>query len=173
MAVDTTTPFFVNQEKSNENPRLRYSSMNRIAIPKSQRKSSLHWQLRRDRDRLTLPASALRHLRVCRLPYAGNQGTVESNVHQRTADYPDEWHNGHLVMPDTEELVTVRWEQVRGKLGLQWPPVRELSRHDVPVGRSYFTSVRIRSFICRNRWLSILPKSFTRRRARPWSSTCR
>ena len=37
---------------------------------------------------------------------------VESNVFQRTVDYPDEWHNGHHVMLDTEILVTVRWEQV-------------------------------------------------------------
>jgi len=37
---------------------------------------------------------------------------VESNVNQRTVDFPDEWHNGHHVMLDTEELVTVRWEQV-------------------------------------------------------------
>ena len=27
-------------------------------------------------------------------------------------DYPDEWANGHHIMLDTEELVTVRWEQV-------------------------------------------------------------
>ncbi len=44
--------------------------------------------------------------------YAGHQGTVESNVYQRTVDYPDEWHNGHYVMLDKEVLVAVRWEQV-------------------------------------------------------------
>ena len=44
--------------------------------------------------------------------YAGQTGTVESNVYQRTVDYPDEWFNGHHVMLDTEVLVTVRWEQV-------------------------------------------------------------
>jgi len=37
---------------------------------------------------------------------------VESNVYQRTADWPDEYHNGFHVMLDSEELVTVRWEQV-------------------------------------------------------------
>lgn len=26
--------------------------------------------------------------------------------------FPDEWFNGHHVMLDTEELVTVRWDQV-------------------------------------------------------------
>ena len=42
--------------------------------------------------------------------YAGQLGTVESNVYQRTVDYPDEWRNGHQVMLNTEELVTVRWK---------------------------------------------------------------
>ena len=44
--------------------------------------------------------------------YAGHTGTVESNVYQRTVDYPKEFANGHHVMLDSEELVTVRWEQV-------------------------------------------------------------
>ena len=44
--------------------------------------------------------------------YAGQTGTVESNVHQRTVDYPDELANGFHVMLDTGVLVTVRWEQV-------------------------------------------------------------
>ena len=44
--------------------------------------------------------------------YTGHTGTVESNVYQRTVDFPDEWFNGHHVMLDSEELVTVRWEQV-------------------------------------------------------------
>ena len=44
--------------------------------------------------------------------YAGQSGTVESNVYQRTVDYPDEFHNGFQIMLDTGELVTVRWEQV-------------------------------------------------------------
>ena len=39
--------------------------------------------------------------------YAEHQCTVERNVYQRTADYPNEWFNGHHVMLDTEELVTV------------------------------------------------------------------
>ena len=36
---------------------------------------------------------------------------MESNVYQRTADYP-ELANCYHVMLDTGELVTVRWEQV-------------------------------------------------------------
>ena len=44
--------------------------------------------------------------------YAGHSGTVESNVHQRTVDYPTELSNGFQVMLDTEEVVIVRWDQV-------------------------------------------------------------
>ena len=38
---------------------------------------------------------------------AGRTGTIESNVYQRTVDYPDEFANGRHVMLDTEELETV------------------------------------------------------------------
>jgi len=41
--------------------------------------------------------------------YAGGIGTVESNVHQKTVDYPGEWANGYHVILDTEEVVIVRW----------------------------------------------------------------
>ena len=51
-------------------------------------------------------------VRITTGKYAGHTGTVESNVHQRTVDYPDEWSNGYHVMLDAEELVTVRWDQV-------------------------------------------------------------
>ena len=44
--------------------------------------------------------------------YAGHQGMVGSNVHQRTVDYPEEWANGYNVLLDSEELVTVRADQV-------------------------------------------------------------
>ena len=47
--------------------------------------------------------------------YAGHTGTVESNVYQRTVDYPDEWANGFHVMLDSEKLVTVRWEQMEAR----------------------------------------------------------
>ena len=43
--------------------------------------------------------------------YVGQTGTVDSNVFQRTVDYPDDLSNGYHVMLDTEELVTVRWDQ--------------------------------------------------------------
>ena len=44
--------------------------------------------------------------------YAGRIGAVESNVYQRTVDYPDEWANGFHIWLDSEELVTVRLDQV-------------------------------------------------------------
>ena len=50
-----------------------------------------------------------------KIQYAGHTGTIESNVYQRTVDYPDEWFNGHHVMLDSEVLVTLRWEQVETK----------------------------------------------------------
>ena len=49
---------------------------------------------------------------ITRGKYAGHKGTVEANVYQRTVDYSDEWANGYHVMLDSEELVTVRWDQV-------------------------------------------------------------
>ena len=45
--------------------------------------------------------------------YAGNPGTSEPNVHQRTVDYPEDFANGFSVMLDTELLVT-------GGNGLSW-----------------------------------------------------
>ena len=39
--------------------------------------------------------------------YAGHTGTVESNVYQRTVDYPDDLYNGLHIMLDTEVLVRV------------------------------------------------------------------
>lgn len=44
--------------------------------------------------------------------YAGQSGKVEANVYQKTVDYPDDWANGYHVMLDTEELVTVRRDQL-------------------------------------------------------------
>ena len=61
----------------------------------------MRWLRRRDR-RVTITTGR----------YAGHSGTVESNVFQRTVDYPDEIDNGFHVMLDAGELVTVRWEQV-------------------------------------------------------------
>ena len=44
--------------------------------------------------------------------YAGRAGTVESNVFQRTVDFPDDFANGYHVVLDSKELVTVRVDQV-------------------------------------------------------------
>ena len=44
--------------------------------------------------------------------YKGYRGTVEANVYQKTLDFPAEWANGYHVILDSEELVTVRWDQV-------------------------------------------------------------
>ena len=44
--------------------------------------------------------------------FAGLCGTVEANVFQRAVDYPDKWANGYHVILDSEEVVTVRWDQV-------------------------------------------------------------
>ncbi len=56
-------------------------------------------------------------MRITTGKYAGQSGTVESNVYQRTVDYPDEWDNGFHVMLDSGVLVTVRWEQVETIVG--------------------------------------------------------
>ena len=45
---------------------------------------------------------------------AGQTGTVESNVFQKTVDYPGELSNGFQVILDTGEVVIVRWDQVTG-----------------------------------------------------------
>jgi len=54
--------------------------------------------------------------------YTGRNGVIDSNVHQRTVDYPNDLSNGFHVMLDSGELVTVRWDQVESK------------RHSRPVG---------------------------------------
>ena len=54
--------------------------------------------------------------------YGGHSGTVESNVYQRTVDYPDGLANGFHVMLETGVLVTVRWEQVEPADTLTYEP---------------------------------------------------
>ena len=44
--------------------------------------------------------------------YSGHRGTVDSNVHQPTVDFPDEFANCYRAMPDRDGLVTVRWNEV-------------------------------------------------------------
>ena len=48
--------------------------------------------------------------------YAGHTGTVEANVHQRTVDWPEDFYDGFHVILDSEELVTVRWDQLEGAM---------------------------------------------------------
>ena len=48
--------------------------------------------------------------------YRGHQGVIESNVHQKTSDYPNDLSDGCQVMLDTGELVIVRWDQVESAL---------------------------------------------------------
>ena len=43
--------------------------------------------------------------------YADHSGTIESNVYQKTVDYPTELSNGFQIMLDTG-VVIVRWDQV-------------------------------------------------------------
>ena len=47
--------------------------------------------------------------------YQGHQGVIESNVHQRTADYPKDFSDGFQVMLDTGALVVVRCDQVAAR----------------------------------------------------------
>ena len=43
--------------------------------------------------------------------YWDRTGAVESNMFQKTVDYPGELSNGFQVVLDTEEVVIVRWGQ--------------------------------------------------------------
>ncbi len=61
----------------------------------------MRWMRRRG-DRVTITIGK----------YAGRTGIVESNVYQKTVDYPGEWSNGFQVMLDSGELVNVRCDQV-------------------------------------------------------------
>ena len=51
-------------------------------------------------------------VRITTGKYAGRTGMIESNVYQRTVDYPNDLSNGYHVMLDSGELVTVRWGPV-------------------------------------------------------------
>ena len=62
----------------------------------------MRWMRRRG-DRVTITTGK----------YAGRSGTIESNVYQRTVDYPGEFNNGYHVMLDTEELVTVHGNRMK------------------------------------------------------------
>ncbi len=45
--------------------------------------------------------------------YAAATGLVDRPAFQRTVDCPDEFAPGYHVVLDTDELVTVRWDQVK------------------------------------------------------------
>jgi len=49
-------------------------------------------------------------VRITTGKYAGQTGTIESNVFQKTVDYPGELSNGFQLMLDTGEVVIVRWD---------------------------------------------------------------
>ena len=51
-------------------------------------------------------------VRIVAGKHAGSEGWVESAVFQRTVDYPDEFAPGYHDILDTDEVVTVRWDQV-------------------------------------------------------------
>ena len=48
--------------------------------------------------------------------YRGHQGVIESNVFQKTVDYPNDLSNGFQVMLDTEEVVIVRSDPLANSL---------------------------------------------------------
>ena len=48
--------------------------------------------------------------------YQGYTGVVDSAVFQRTVDWPDEYAPGYLVVLDTGQVITVRWDQVLTRL---------------------------------------------------------
>ena len=66
-------------------------------------------------------------MRITTGKYAGHLGTVESNVHQRTVDCPEDLHNGFHVRLDTEELVTrwYQWEETVSAPEVMSPPDQE------------------------------------------------
>ena len=44
--------------------------------------------------------------------FAGHHGIVDSNVFQKTVDYPEEYARGYHVALEDGKTVTVRWDQV-------------------------------------------------------------
>ena len=67
--------------------------------------------LNRDlRAALALPSGC--RIKITTGKYIGQRGKLKASVYQKIVDYPSEWSNGYNVMLDSEELVTVRWDQV-------------------------------------------------------------
>jgi len=52
--------------------------------------------MRRRGDRVTITTGK----------YAGHTGTIDSNVYQKSVDYPGEFSNVQQIMPDSEKLMT-------------------------------------------------------------------
>ena len=46
--------------------------------------------------------------------YEGRTGVVDSAVFQRTVDYHDEYAPRYHVILDSDQVITVRWDQVSG-----------------------------------------------------------
>ena len=69
-------------------------------------------------------------VRITTGKYAGRTGIVESNVFQKTVDYPTELSNGFQVMLDSDELSSyggIRWSQPCSlrPLGMRcWQPAK-------------------------------------------------
>lgn len=56
------------------------------------------------------PLVAIHTMKIFSGSDAGHLSVVESDVYQRTVDYPDEFNDGYHVMLDGEEPVTDRSE---------------------------------------------------------------
>ena len=56
-------------------------------------------------------------VRIINGKFAGQHGTVESNVFQRTVDYPDELANGYHVMPDAEGTSSLVLARGKARMG--------------------------------------------------------
>ncbi len=54
--------------------------------------------------------------------YKGHRGVIESNVHQRTVDFPGEFAVGFHVWLDSGLVVVVRADQVQKSNGLRRRP---------------------------------------------------
>ena len=62
--------------------------------------------------------------------YTGQDGLVDSNVFQKTVDYPEEYARGCHVVIEDGQVVTVRWGQ--GKCREQEPAPLARSRRKRP-----------------------------------------
>lgn len=63
-----------------------------------------------------MPTSFIRgdRLTIISGRYAGQHGSVDSDVFQKTVDYPEEHARGCHVVLEEGQVVTVLWDQVQG-----------------------------------------------------------